>query len=318
MAVYSRRKKAGLKYWYKFDYKGKTHYSRAIFDTRAEARKAESEKYNEVSNQGKTSPEVNLGLLHAIEERLDYVQIKKSKSYYEDNKRYYSKLYSHFGDIPIIAITKKQMQDFLLNESKEAHTKGIDNYSINAMLNVYKALFNYAIDNYELIMRNPCKSIEPFPVKQKLKYIPTDEDIKAVQAICDEKQKLLIDFVKETGARINEPLKITGNDITPEYVILYTKKSKFSNLVPRKLPLPVCIKKISIDRDERLFPYWKEKPKFLERKVKELNQSTWNWHNLRHRRASLWNKEGKSLFEIMTFLGHSNLSTTQKYLQLLP
>ncbi len=102
------------------------------------------------------------------------------------------------------------------------------------MLNLFKALFNYVIENHEIEMRNPCLGIKPFSVKKKLKYIPSDEDIESVRAVCDDEQRLLLDFIAETGARINEPLKVTGKDIFEDYVILYTKKSRNSNVVPEK------------------------------------------------------------------------------------
>jgi integrase len=320
MPQYQRKVRQGIRWWYKFSYEGLTYHSKAIYLTKNEAKRAENDRYKEIEQQAQNpSHKPDLSLLDAINERLDYVEIKKSKHYYKDNKRYYTKLVDHFGDVSIRDISKRSIQDFLLETSKNLQNDKKDNYSVNAMLNVYKALFNYVIDNHELEMRNPCSKIEPFPVDKKLKYIPTDKDIEAIKNICDEEQELLINFVMETGARINEPLRITGKDITNEFVILYTRKSKNSNLVPRKLPLPECIKEkeIALLPDKRLFDRWIEKPKFLERKVKLLNQRPWNWHNLRHRRASLWNKEGKSLYEIMSLLGHSNLKTTQGYLQLL-
>jgi site-specific recombinase XerD len=43
----------------------------------------------------------------------------------------------------------------------------------------------------------------------------------------------------------------------------------------------------------------------------------WTWHNLRHKYASELCRKGVPLFEIMNLLGHSNLKTTQNYLQLL-
>ena len=62
----------------------------------------------------------------------------------------------------------------------------------------------------------------------------------------------------------------------------------------------------------KVFKDWESYPRFLE----DLTDN-WNWHNLRHRRASIWANNGLTTFEIMVRLGHSNLSTTMKYLQLL-
>lgn len=318
MAQYSRKLKKGIRWWYKFDCNNKTYFSSAEYLTKNEAKKAENAKYEEVSSQAQNpSEKPNLSLLEAINERLDYVHVKKSKNYYKDNKRYYSALLNRLGDVPISSITRKDINDFLFEHATKAKEKGRDNYAVNYMLNLFKALFNYAIENHELQMRNPCSGITHFSVKKKLKYIPSNADIEAVRKLCSFEQKLLIDFVAETGARINEPLKVTGKDIFDDYVILYTKKSRNSNVVPRKVPKPECIKDIILELDERLFKRWADTPKFLERKIQYLKQKNWNWHNLRHRRASLWSKQGLPLYEIMSRLGHSNLATTQKYLQLL-
>jgi len=88
--------------------------------------------------------------------------------------------------------------------------------------------------------------------------------------------------------------------------------------MPRKVPRPECLPYEEYNKPERIFKRWTDQPRFLEKKVKELNQKSWSWHNLRHRYASKLSKEGRPLFEIMSLLGHSNLSTTQNYLQLLP
>ncbi len=320
MAQYPRKLNKGTRWWYKFDYNGKTYFSSAIYLSKTEAKKAENAKYEEVSNQARNPSEKPiLSLLEAITERLDYIEVKKSKDYYKDNKRYYKVLLDEVGDIPLTDVNKSQIEDLLLKTSKKQKAIGNDNYAVNGMLNVYKALFNYIIDKHDLNMKNPCNKIAKFSINKKLKYIPSDKDIEAVKAICDDGQRMLIDFVMETACRISEAIRITGKDILEDSVILYTKKSANSNLVPRKLPKPDCIKTIKIEPDERLFKRWIDCPRFLEDKVRQLGQRNWGWHNLRHRKASIWhNKEKRPLYEVMVLLGHSNLKTTQGYLQLIP
>ena len=125
---------------------------------------------------------------------------------------------------------------------------------------------------------------------------------------------MLIDFARETGARINEPLNVYGKHLGKNYVILYTRKNKYSDLVTRKVPLKMKLPKIK--DDERLSSDGAQ-PKFLEKKVKKLKHRAWSRHNLRHLYTFLLSKKKKPLFEIMALLGHSQLSTTQNYLQLL-
>lgn len=319
MAQYSRKIKVGLRWFYKFNYLGKTYRSRCIYLSKSEAKRAENDCFGEVSAEARNpSQKPVLSLLQAINERLDYVQVKKSKDYFKDNKRYYKVLVQEIGNVSIIDIKKAQIEDLLLATSKKQQAKGLDNYTVNAMINVYKALFNYIIDKHDLNIKNPCKGINKYPIKKRFKYIPSDKDIEAVKKICDDGQVLLIDFVKNTGCRIGEALRVTGNDILETDIVLYTKKSRNSDLVPRKVPKPIFINKVKIESDKRLFERWCDVPRFLEDKVRELGQKNWGWHNLRHRYASKLSKERKPLFEIMSLLGHSNLKTTQNYLQLLP
>lgn len=316
MPVYSRKKKAGLKYWYKFDYNGKTYYTKAIFDTRVDAKRAESEEYRKVSRKGyNPANERIITTLEAINTRLDELKIKKSNQYYKDSKRYCGIFLKAFGaHSDFFNIRRSNISDLLLDTSQELQERGKDNYTVNAMLRCYKAMYNSVIKKYELEYSNPCIGVDLYAVEQTVKYIPTDEEIKLVLAICNEKQKLLINFVAESGCRISEALRVRGKDIFDDYVILYTRKSKGSNLVPRKVPVSNISK---IGKEEKLFSEWSKNPKFLEKKIRKLGIPKWGFHNLRHRRASIWSKQNIPLFQIMLWLGHSQISTTQKYLQLL-
>lgn len=316
MAQYSRKLKKGIRWWYKFDLNGRTYNSACIYLSKNEARKAENSIYEEVSKRRANYAEKPiLSLLEAINQRLDYIQTKKSKHYYNQNKHYCSLLFKKFNSIPIDRITKSDMNYFLLEMSQRLRTEGKDNYAVNAALRIYKAMFQLIIKNYDLNISNPCIGIDVFSVKKKMKYIPSDENIEDVKALCDDEQKLLVNFMLVTGARINEALQLTGKDIGKDFVILYTRKSKYSNLVPRKVSINLQLPET--ESEERVFKRWKNNPKFLEKKIRKLQQKEWNWHNLRHRYASSLSKQGKPLFEIMTLLGHSQLSTTQNYLQLL-
>ena len=319
MAVYSRIVTVGLRYYYKFQYNRIAYKSKAIYLSKNDAKKAEATKYTEVTTEtSNPSPKAIPALSDVMTDRLSVIQSKKGEKYYNQTKEYFKKLLQHTKNIPVNLVTRSMIEDFLIKEANKYKKLKKDNYAVNAMLRSFKALFYYAIDVKEIDMRNPCKRVVEFSVKKKLKYIPPDKDILEVLSICTPEQIFLLNFVDETAARINEPLNMYGSDDFPKNIVLYTKKSKNSNLVPRKLPRPECMKGKTFKPNERVFPWWKKEPKFLARKIKKLGQKPWGFHNLRHRRASLWLKEKKSEFEIMTLLGHSDLKTTQIYLQMLP
>lgn len=269
MAQYSRKLKKGIRWWYKFDFNNQTYNSKCIYLSKNEAKKAEAERIGELSQEAqKPSQKPILSLMQIINERLDLLKVKKSEKYYNENKRYLSILLKHIGDIQIEEIQKADIEKLLLITSERLQEEGKDNYVVNAMIRNYRALFNYVIDTYEdLEYKNPMRKIDFFSIEKKLKYIPTDKEINEVLKVCDEEQKRLILFIKETGARINECLNLKGCDVLEKEIVLYTRKSKNSNKVPRKLPKPKCLKGLTFNSDEFVFGTWKEQPKFLDERL---------------------------------------------------
>ena len=312
MPQYKKTLKRGARWFYKFDFNGEIYRSYAIYPTQAEARKAETAKYNEVEMTLNDTGLFDFDLLELINQRLDYVKAAKSEKYYEETKYYLTMLFNELGDISVRSVSSARVLNLLIKFSVEQKKKGFDNYSVNALLRASKALFNHGIRFLKLSITNPCIGIDFFPVKKKIKYIPTDDEINNVLEQCNDEQKKLVEFVRDTGCRISEALNLRSEDVFDGYVVLYTKKSKNGDMVPRKAYIDTSNLLVT-SVDTCIFHYWAEEPKFLKRK----NSGDWNWHNLRHRFASKLSKEGKPIYEIMILLGHSNLETTQKYLQLL-
>ncbi len=155
------------------------------------------------------------------------------------------------------------------------------------------------------VIMEPCSTLE---------YIPPTEDIEAVKNICTDGQRFLIEFVDQTACRIMEAVRFKWSDIDDDLVTLWTRKSRNSNLTPRRIPKPPCLE--DGQSQGKVFGY-STLPRYLERKVLKLNQKVWSWHHLRRRRASIRANEGMSLLEISHRLGHTNLKTTRGYLQLL-
>jgi integrase len=313
MPQYSRKLAKGIRWYYKFTYEGETYFSKTIFKSQLEAKRAENQRFKDVEKDAKSTGIVDIDLLELINQRLDYVQAAKSEKYYQETKYYLGMLLNKIGNESVKSISSAIILNILIEYSKKQKQKNMDNYAVNALLRASKALFNHGIRFQKLDILNPCIGIEFFPVNKKLKYIPSDKEIEELLNLCTLEQKQLVEFVRDTGCRISEALNLRSEDIFDNYVVLYTRKSRNGDMVPRKakynyskLPLP--------DENGKVFHYWAEEPKFLSRKTK----SKWCWHNLRHRFASIHSKKGTPIFEIMSLLGHSNIETTQKYLQLLP
>jgi integrase len=313
MPQYSRKLAKGIRWYFKFTYQHKTYFSKAIYHSQLEAKRAEIVRFNEVEIESRSSGIVDMNLLELINQRLDYIKAAKSEKYYEETKYYLSMLFEELGDVLVQKISSSIILNLLIVFSAKQKKSGFDNYSVNALLRTSKALFNHGIKFQKLNIVNPCIGIEFFPISKKLKYIPSDQEIEGLLDLCTQEQRKLVEFVRDTGCRISEALNLRADDVFDDYVVLYTKKSKNGNLVPRRAKYDTS-KLPSTDESGKIFHLWREKPRYIRRKTKGM----WGWHNLRHRCASMMSKNGVPLFEIMTILGHSNLDTTQKYLQLLP
>lgn len=312
MGQYKRKLKKGWRWFYSGMYLGETYHSKAIYLSRKECAKAERKKLQELDELAR-SPIKDIHLKELINWRLDIIEATMSNDYYKENKRYFKKVLDEWGNPFASQVTKPMVNNILLKESLRLKREGKSNHKVNAMIRCLKALFNFAIKNdYDL--KNPC--IQDFyPIDIKLKYIPTDKEIEAVKAKCSVAQNKLIAFVDETGCRIMEAVRFKYSDIDGDLITLYTRKSKNSNLVPRRIPKPSCLNGTEKGRG-KVFKEWTEYPRFLEDIMKNLGYK-WNWHNFRHRRASIWANSGMNIYEIMTRLGHNNMSTTMGYLQLL-
>lgn len=305
MGVYKRKLKRGERWWYKFDFNGKTHTSKAIYLSKRDCQKAEREAVK--------NADVNVGnvmLLEVCTHRLDFLKLSRNEEYYKDQKRLSKKLLAEFGNIQITAINAKMSSDMFLKEIKRCKEAGLGNKRPNELLKTLRTTFNHARAYFGVEVRDPTKGIKKLPLDVKTQYIPTDEDIEAILAICNRSQKILVQFVYDTGCRIGEAVNLEYEDVHSEYVTLYTRKSQNSKRTPRHLPRPYWLTAGGLRGKVFDFTAY---PRFLEEKVKELGQPKWNWHSLRRRRASIWAQD-KPLFEIMMLLGHSQISTTQRYL----
>lgn len=314
MGCYQRNLRKGKRWYFKGQYCRLAYFSRAIYLTKQEAKKAERDKLKELDEFARNPRKASDPTLFTItEKRLDFIKLNKSKFYYTENRRFFRKAIQMWGkDTPVSQITREDINNLLMAEAKRLKDQSKSNHKVNALIRSLKALFNWAIDTYDLDIKNPVKA-KFYPIDIHLKYIPTDEEIEAVKNQCNAQQKFLIDFVEQSGSRIMEAIRLKASDVDGDLITLWTRKSKNSNLTPRRIPIPDCLKDLNLDGQDRIFSEWAAYPRFLEEKT----DGKWNWHNLRHRRASLWAKENKTLLEIMHLLGHSNLATTQRYLQLL-
>jgi integrase len=311
--VYARKLSKGIKYWYSGQYLGVRYHSKAIYLTKKEAKTAEAYRIKQIDEEQR-NPVKDIKLIDLCNERLDHIQLKKSKAYYTDTRNYLKKAIDDFGDKYVSEITRKMVSDLILKEAQRLKQSGRTYHKLNAMIRSLKALFNFGIRLYDLNIKNPV-NLELYSIDKKVKYIPPIEDIEAVRAVLNDRQRLMIDFCLQTGARINEVLNLKPEDVREDTIILYTRKSRHSDLTPRIIPRPDCLK--GKFKGNRIFDEYSttQPPRFLIKAIKKLKQKVWGWHSLRHYFASHAIKNGMPLTELQYRLGHSSIQTTNIYLQ---
>ena len=199
MASYYRKLSSGIKWFYKFDMNGKTYRSQCIYLSKREAQQAERLKYSQLDEERRFGKqEKPIPLSTAITDRIKFLEVKYSLGHKVDSEHYLNLFKDFIGDPDIRDITRKDVESFLISYSELMTKKGLDNYQVNASIKSIKSLFNFIIDSNELIIKNPCKGIKPFPVSKKLKYIPSDEEIDFIRTKFNRRQLLLFNFVYDT------------------------------------------------------------------------------------------------------------------------
>lgn len=313
MGQYRRKLTKGIRWQYKGQYLGKKYHSKFIYLSKQECKQAEAEKLKEMDEQAR-NPTKDVSLVKAFNHRLDYLELTRSKEYYQDNLRICKKILKKWGNIKASEVTRNMVTELVMEELKRCKKGKLGNHRPNQVLKVIKASMNYAIKNFDLDIKNPCLHISKLPEDKKMKFIPTEEMIEEVIEKCNPAQKRLVRFAYETAARINECISLKYKDVNDKHITLYTRKSENSSSIPRLVPRPEFIEILG---KGKVFPEWEAYPRFLEKKVKELKHPQWNWHSLRHRRASIWANSDMPLFQIQMLLGHNQISTTQRYLHSL-
>ncbi len=221
MGCYQRQIKRGKRWYYSGQFLGQKYHSKAMYITKQECARAEREKLKELDEQVR-NPKTDLNLKEMFETRLDYLELTRNKLYFEDNLRHAKLMIKKWGNIPASQVTKRMVNDLLMDELKRVKKEKLTNSRPSALLTNIRAFFNYGINKLDLDIKNPCNGIEKFPIDVKLKFIPTDKMVEAVLNDCNTEQKALVRFCEETACRIGEALRFKVQDILDNHIVLYT------------------------------------------------------------------------------------------------
>jgi len=314
-----------------------TRYSGAWFKTKAEGKRAEAKKREEVEElsqrelQGdQLQTPADTGFLNLVNQRLDHVKTRNSQRHYEEYRYVARRWVARWGDQECSQISRDMIEDFVLARFKvSAHTA-------NKEIRYLRATFNFGVKR-DLIAANPTRGIDFFPVEKRVKHVPSPEEIGKLFAEADQDAKDYLMTIMDTLARVSEVNRLTWEDVDlgRELVMLYTRKKRGGNLTPRSIPMTRRLYEVLSRRFERRdnskpwvfwHRYWDRKGKawvegpyakrynLLRRLCRDAGVRPFGFHALRHAGASLLDSENVPLGTIQRILGHENRTTTEIYL----
>lgn len=226
-------------------------------------------------------------------------------------------------------ITPEMVQAYLDDQAA-----GRSNNASNRDLKNLMAMFTYGRKILD-IDHDPLKDIEKRSHDRQPQYVPPLDDVKKVFSITTPSERIFLDCYIQTGARRAEIFRWTWNDdinFERKKVRLGSRKSKDGSMKYRIVDMsPALFASLSWLWENRKFPEspyvfvcespgihygnpFTHRQYFIRRLCKRAGVKRFGYHALRRFVASvLMDSKKVSLKEIQMLLGHSNLTTTERY-----
>ncbi len=250
------------------------------------------------------------------EEFLDWSYSHHQREVAQINDRVSKRWLEIVGNKYLSAYNKKDMDLFI----SRLRDFGLSITTVNIHIRHIKSIFSKAAE-WEYIEYNQFLRFKEIRQQQRPPRFLTTNEIKRIEEVIDRKDFLLLfKFFIYTGARRNEAVYITWNDIDMENNIIHFKKTK--TYLSRVVPIhPVLKKELekyypAIGRLFKFNHHWvthKLKDYFRKADLPEIRV-----HDLRHTFASQMVMSGVDLKTVQELLGHTSYKTTEIYAHLAP
>ena len=230
-----------------------------------------------------------------------------------------------FGHLKLDRIRKVDVQKFL-NDLKDS---GLSAATCDHHGKLIRQMLNVAVD-WGHIKVNPVAGIKLFHEDNREERLMTDTELQRLMVALEKKLEStayqVVKFLLYTGARVNEALHARWEDIDRDnrtWLIKATNsKSKRRRSVPLNASALEVLDKLATEgNSEWLFNSARGGrlttiDKMWQKLREDADLRHVRLHDLRHYHASALVNSGRTLYEVMQILGHSDPSVTQRYAHL--
>lgn len=210
-------------------------------------------------------------------------------------------------------ITLKTLSSFVIDQ----HNNGVKNSTINKRIKPFKLMFKFNCIENEILTfsklkedKNTFTALSKFELNNLINYLNS--------STLKLQNKVLIYLLIDTGVRVNELLNIKIKNINfyNNTILLDITKTKTSRIVPFTKATAVLLKELIKNKtDDLLFDLQYSAVRSLFERIKnKLGLSKFHPHMLRHTLASKLHNNGVSIIMIQQIMGHTNVSTTERYI----
>ena len=254
------------------------------------------------------------------------------QSYKRDLEQY--KNYLLTNDLKYNKVGEEDIKDYLKYLVEEQNKKPS---TISRMIASIRSFYQYEVKNKK-VSADPTEKVQSPKIEKKAPCVlttkevellleqPTNEDLKGIR------DKAMLEFAYATGMRVTEIISLNVDDVNIEQEYVECKTGKKKRDIPLgKMALSAIKEYLNKARDV-LVKTDKEKALFVNVNGKRLTrQGFWKIikyyqeqahidkditpHTLRHSFATHLLQNGAELKAIQTMLGHSDISSTQVYMQ---
>lgn len=263
----------------------------------------------------------------ALKEHMMYIRVTKSKGTLEYYEFYHKKISDHFGNLDVDSIANLNILEFIDKEHK--NNPNITNATLNKAIQTLKTAVKYSakvnIEFPKLKERKKLIEIIPETTIKKLFNYYESSVLKT-----DLRNHLYLRLLYDTGLRLNEMnnLKLSNIDIDSQVIHVSVTKTDLDRFVifTKKTKYVLLQYLLKFKPDEYLF-YSSGLPDtklsttsvqtFISRIKKKLSiTDNITPHKWRHTFATRFLRNGGDLETLRLILGHTKLTTTQKYLHM--